>query len=174
MDAPDALDANGLRVVTMTPTLAPALNRFHEQLSAATITRRFFSVHPHLSPEELTRFTTVDHLDREALVALDDADEIVAVARFDRLSPGSSTAEVAFVVTDRWQHLGIGTALFARLAARSAELGVDTFIADTLATNRAMLAVFQHAGFPLRAQFDEGVVSVTIELAAEPSRKERR
>jgi RimJ/RimL family protein N-acetyltransferase len=161
----DALEANGLTVVTMTPALAPALNDFHEQLSATTISRRFFSVHPHLSPDELARFTTVDHHDREALVALDDEGRIVAVARFDRLDPGSTTAEVAFVVDDEWQHRGIGGAMFARLAARAAELGVRRFVADTLASNRAMLAVFQHAGFPTRAQFDEGVVQITIELA---------
>ena len=162
--ASDVIEDGGLRVVPMTPDLAGALDAFHETLTVATTRSRFFNVHPHLSPDELTRFSTVDHRDREALVALDPAGAIVAVARFDRLG-GSSTAEVAVVVADDWQHRGIGAALFSRLAARAVELGVDQLVADTLAGNRPMRAVFRHAGFPCREQLEDGIVRVTIELA---------
>jgi RimJ/RimL family protein N-acetyltransferase len=160
----EPLERLGLRVIAMTPTLAPALTRFHETLTAATTHSRFFAVHPHLSPAELIRFTTVDHQDREALVALDDDGEIVAVARFDRLSGSPSVAEVAFVVADAWQHHGVGTALFARLASQAAELGVEQFVAETMAGNRAMRAVFRHAGDAATEQLDDGIVRLTIEL----------
>ena len=161
--APDALDRLGLRVVAMSSDLAAALVRFHESLSAETTRSRFFTLHPHLSPSEVARFTTVDHQQREALVALDDASEIVAVARFDAIA--SHTAEVAFVVADAWQHCGIGSALFARLAARAQELGVEDLVADTLAGNRAMRAVFRHAGHAVDEHLAYGVVTVTIELS---------
>ena len=49
-------------------------------------------------------------------------DEIVAVARFDRLGDPSE-AEVAFVVADSWQELGLGTVLFRRLAGRAVSRG---------------------------------------------------
>jgi RimJ/RimL family protein N-acetyltransferase len=155
----------GLRFIAMTPTRAPALTRFHETLTAATTHSRFFAVHPHLSPAELIRFTTVDHQDREALVALDDDGEIVAVARFDRLSGSPSVAEVAFVVADAWQHHGVGTALFARLASQAAELGVEQFVAETFAGNRAMRAVFRHSGYAVTEQLDDGIIRLTIELS---------
>ena len=60
---------------------------------------RFFAIHPHLSDKEVKRFTTVDHHDREALVALVD-DELIGVARYDR-APDAREAEVAFVVSRR-------------------------------------------------------------------------
>jgi RimJ/RimL family protein N-acetyltransferase len=161
---PDELERLGLRVVAMSPALAPALNRFHERLTPATIRNRFFSLHPHLSPAELERFTSVDHDDREALVALDGEGEIVAVARFDRLAPGARTAEVAFVVADAWQHRGVGGALFARLAARAREVGLTRLVADTRADNQAMRAVFRHAGLAHRETLEQGFARITMDL----------
>ena len=149
----------------MSPELAPALDRFHEGLSPATTRNRFFSLHPHLSAAELERFTNVDHVDRDALVVIDREGLVVAVARFDRLSEGSPTAEVAFVITDRWQHHGVGSALFARLAARASEVGVTRFVADTLADNSAMRALFRHAAPACRETVAQGVVHITIDLA---------
>ena len=155
----------GLTVEPMDPGFAAALVRFHESLSPATTRSRFFMAHPHLTVTEVIRFTDVDHDDREALVVLDGDRELVAVARFDRFSPGSAVAEVAFVVADTWQHHGIGAAVFAALGQRATELGVRRFVADTLAGNRAMRAVFRHAGHPMTEVVVDGIVRVTIELA---------
>ncbi len=163
-DEPDRLDRLGLRVVVMSPELAPALNQFHEHLTPATIRNRFFSSHPHLTTEELEQFTSVDHVDVDALVALDGEGEIVAVARFIRLGHASTTAEVAFVVADRWQRRGIGGALFARLVPRAKAVGITRFVADTLSGNRAMRSVFRNAGLAHRESVAQGVVRVTMDL----------
>ena len=163
--APDALDRLGAQVAPISPALAPALVRFHESLSPATTRNRFFAVHPHLSIDEVTRFTTVDHLEREALVALDGDGEIIAVARFDVLPGPARAAEVAFVVADTWQHRGVGSALFARLAARAREVGVRQLVAETLPGNRAMRTVFLHAGLPCVERVADGVVTVSLQLA---------
>ncbi|MGP8009874.1 MAG: N-acetyltransferase family protein, partial [Acidimicrobiales bacterium] len=69
---------------------------FHSHLSFDSIYRRYFSLHPELSADEVRHFTQVDYVDRLALV-IEDGDEIVAVGRYDRY-PESPTAEVAFVV----------------------------------------------------------------------------
>jgi GNAT superfamily N-acetyltransferase len=145
---------------------AAALLRFHHQLSPETTYRRFFSVHPELSSGELERFTHVDHQDREAIVATVD-EEIVAVARFDRVA-SSGDAEVAFVVADCWQGEGLGRALFDRLAARAVELGVERFVAEVLLHNRRMLDVFHHAGLPVTTSLRDGVVHVVLELGGDP------
>jgi RimJ/RimL family protein N-acetyltransferase len=158
------LDDLGLQVVPMSADLAAALVRFHDALSTASTRSRFFAVHPHLSADEVTRFTTVDHQQREALVALDADGEIIAVARFDVLAGELPTAEAAFVVADAWQHHGVGSALFTRLVVRARELGVERLVAETLAENRAMRAVFRHAGHRVEERLVGGVVAVTIEL----------
>jgi len=149
----------------MGPADAERLVRFHAGLSPETVYRRFFSLHPQLSPDELYRFTHVDHRDREPIVA-SDGTEIVAVARFDR-SPDPTVAEVAFVVADPWQGRGLGSLLFRRLAERARAVGVRRFVADTLPENGRMLAVFHHAGVPVASSHSDGVVH--LELVLDPA-----
>ena len=155
-------DGSVVTLVPMAPEDAERLVRFHSVLSPATVYRRFFSFHPALSPDELYRFTHVDHRDREAIVA-SDGTEIVAVARFDR-DADPTVAEVAFVVADAWQGRGLGSLLFGRLARRAREVGVTRFVADTLAENSRMLAVFLHAGVPSRSSSSDGVVHLELLL----------
>lgn len=155
-------DGSVVTVLPMGPEEAERLVRFHHRLSAETTRRRFFSVHPELSATELERFTHVDHVDREAFIAVADG-EIVAVARFDRIGDGAA-AEVAFVVADSWQGRGLGTSLLAHLADRARELGVKRFVAETLSENGPMLAVFRHAGLPITERVAGGVVDVAIDL----------
>ena len=142
-------------------TDAGRLVAFHRRCSIETTRLRFFTVHPELRPEELHRFTHVDHLDREAIVAVVD-DEIVGVARYDR-TPGGE-ADVAFVVEDAWQGRGLGALLFEALARCARCAGIDVLTAQTLAENRRMLAVFRHAGHRVRTRFEDGVVDVEIDL----------
>lgn len=141
---------------------APALVRFHEALSDQTSRRRFFNVHPHLSVGELARFTTVDHTDREALVML-LGNEIMAVGRLDR-EPGTARAEVAFVVSDAWQHRGAGTLLLAGLVAFARSIGVRELVADTLVDNRPMIDLFQRSGLVTATSSEQGVLHLTLTL----------
>lgn len=167
-DAEHVLLPGGLRVdfLPIQPSDEDRLHEFHHRLSPETIRRRFLYVHPELSPAELRRFTHVDHVDREAIVAVADG-EIVAVARFDRSDSGLD-AEVAFVVADSWQGRGLGTALLSRLAARARDVGITRLIAATLPDNEPMLSVFRHAGLPITECSGEGVIEVTIDLAVCP------
>jgi RimJ/RimL family protein N-acetyltransferase len=155
-------DGSVVVLLPMAPEEAERLVRFHHRLSAETTRRRFFSVHPELSPAELERFTNVDHVDREAFIAVGDG-EIVGVGRFDRIGD-RDTAEVAFVVVDTWQGRGVGSALFAHLIERARELEICRFVAETLPENGAMLAVFRHAGLPITERLTGGVVEVAIDL----------
>ena len=146
------LDGTTVDIEPMRASDVDRLDQFHHTLSGETIRLRFFGVHPALSDQELHRFTHVDHVDREALVAVHEG-EIVGVARFDRLSDGGDEAEVAFV-----------SVLFERLAARARQLGVRRFVADTLFLNRRMLAVFRATGLRHAESFEDGVVHVILEL----------
>jgi GNAT superfamily N-acetyltransferase len=159
-------DGTAVEIEPMHRTDSGRLESFHHTLSPETIRLRFFYLHPHLSEEEVQRFTHVDHDDREALVAVHDG-EIIGVARFDRLEDAAD-AEVAFVVADAWQGRGLGSLLFRRLAARAAEVGVRRFVAETLFRNRRMLAVFRHAGLPYVESMDGDVVSIVLELSPAP------
>ena len=141
---------------------AAGLLRFHGTLSTETTYLRFFCVHPQLSKYELERFTHVDHRDREAIVATID-DDIAGVARYDRLD-NQQDAEVAFVVTDRWQGHGLGSAMFRELAQRARQAGITRFVADTLPSNSKMLTVFHDTGLSMTSKLRDGVVHLVIHL----------
>ena len=149
------------------PDDAPGLVAFHAGLSAHSIYLRFFSFHPVLSFAEVVRFTQVDYRDRLALV-VEAGGRLVAVGRYDRLD-GSGTAEVAFVVSDEFQHQGLGTLLADELAGAARVRGVTDFVADTLPDNSGMLELFHDMGFPGTSTFDGGVVRVRFPIAPVPA-----
>lgn len=155
-------DGRVIRMRPIEPTDGDRLMRFHESLSSETVRLRFFVLHPHLSAEEITRFTTVDHHDREALVALSE-DELVGVARYDRVDE-SPDAEAALVVADAWQGTGLGSILLARLAARARAERIERFVADTLAENHRMLRVFAHSGLVASRSWEYGVTHLVMPL----------
>jgi GNAT superfamily N-acetyltransferase len=162
----EVVTAAGLRyrVRPIRPDDGPRLVTFHESLSTRSVYLRFFTLHPTLSEAEVRRFTTVDYVDRLALVAT-AGDRLIAVGRYDR-PPEATEAEVAFVVADEYQHHGIGSLLLDDLADAARARGITTFRADTLAENHPMLDVFRHAGFPVTTRTEYGTVSLRFPIAA--------
>ena len=156
-----------------------ALQRFHVRQSERSTYMRFFAAMARLSPRDLTRFTVVDHHDRVALVAVatvpgaDGAgahEEIIGVARFDRIAPGE--AEVAFNISDTHQGRGLGSVLLEHLAAAAREVGVRRFTAEVLPQNGKMLTVFREAGYKTTQHVDDGIVTVSIDL--DPTERSRQ
>ncbi len=169
----DALLSDG-RVVQVRPidsSDATRLVRFHESLSPETTRLRFFAIHPYLTDREVARFTTVDHHDREALVALVD-DELIGIARYDR-SPDTDEAEVALVVADAWQGTGVGSLLLEHLAARARSEGLTRFVADTLTENRRMQRVFVDSGLAPVRTWEQGVEHLVMDLDVSDELDER-
>lgn len=154
-------DGRTARLRPIRPQDAADLTRFHGQLSDQTIYFRFFAPHPRLSDAELRRFTGVDHHDRVALIVIMRG-HIVGVGRYDRIE--HDQAEVAFVIRDDHQGLGIGSLLLEHLAAAARENGIGRFVADVLPGNARMLATFRYAGFEVAQGYDDGVVSLSLDI----------
>ena len=163
-------DGGTIHVRPVRPDDRTAIAELHDRLSDETVYLRFFSPIPHLPNALLERFTVVDYVDRLALVA-ELGDQIVAVARYDRL-PGREEAEVAFVVEDAHQGRGVGMLLLEHLAGAAKEAGIRRFVAETLPGNNRMLGVFYDAGFGAERRFDSGVVRVSF--AIEPTEESVR
>ena len=145
------------------PGDASALVEFHARLSSDAVYRRYFSFHPELSETEVTWLTTVDYVERLALV-VEIGDDLVAVGRYDRL-PGTETAEVAFLVADDFQHRGLGMLLLQNLATAARGQGITTFVAETQASNRDMMGVFEGSGFDVTSSLDAEIISVKFRIA---------
>jgi len=120
------------------------LDRLFSRLSPQSVHYRFFSPIARPPRAALLHLAHVDHVRRDALVAL-DGDEIVAVARYDGGRDGDRTpsnqAEIALTVEDAWQHRGVGYRLACRLAALATDRGYEMFVATMLPDNRAALGL---------------------------------
>lgn len=158
-------DGGTVHLRPIVPSDGDALTAFHGRMSERTRYLRYFGAYPQIPPRDLERFTTVDHHDRVAFVAL-LGDDIVAVARYERIDKGPS-AEVAFVVEDRHQSRGLGPIFLEHLAAAARESGIERFVAEVLAENAAMLGVFRAAGYHLVREMEEGVFH--LEFAIDPT-----
>ncbi|WTL36419.1 GNAT family N-acetyltransferase [Nocardia sp. NBC_01503] len=166
----DVLAADGgvVRLRPITPDDAAGLERFHTGLSDRTRYLRYFGPYPRMTPKDLYRTTHVDYRDRVGLV-IELGDEIIAVGRYEHLSDraGARSAEVAFVVADHHQGRGLGSILLEHLAGAAAENTIETFVAEVLAENNAMVTVFRDAGYQVQRSRDGSVLH--LEFAIDPT-----
>ena len=163
-------DGSMAHVRPIMPADADRLRRFHAGQSAESIYLRFFAPLKVLSDKDVARFTEVDYDWRVALVATVHG-EIIGIARYDRLD--TTTAEVAFHISDAHQGKGVGSVLLEHLAAIGQERGVAKFVADVLPQNRKMIQVFTDAGYEVSYHFDDGVIAVALQDRADRSSPRR-
>jgi acetyl coenzyme A synthetase (ADP forming)-like protein len=137
----------------------PAIRAFLDGVSEESIGFRFFGT-PSL--EWVSDWSVdVDYADRFALVAeIGDPRLIVAHAAYVRIDARS--AEVAFLVADRWQGKGISTVLLAQLAEVAARQGISTFTAEVLPHNHRMIEVFRQSGFPVEMRSAPDAIQIEL------------
>ena len=121
------------------PDDAPLFCRLWDRLSPETVYRRFHAP-LRCPPAEAHRLVEVDHDLREALVAVVGG-EVVGVARYDRSPADPRTADVAVVVEDAWQGVGVGRQLLGELTELAARRGVRSFTADVQTDNDRMVGL---------------------------------
>jgi GNAT superfamily N-acetyltransferase len=127
-------------------------------LSDASVHARFLAARPTLSVNELAFFTEIDHVDHEAIGALDPVTQNgVGVARYVR----------ELERPHAWQHRGLGGKLLRRLCARAAENRIRVFSATLFAANDAMLALFERLGEVTVTRRDGATIEITVELPME-------
>jgi RimJ/RimL family protein N-acetyltransferase len=130
---------------------------------------RFFSNKAKFTDEELRQATEVDFTDVVALVAVVEEageDRIVGGGRYLRIGSSRPTqrAEVAFLIDDSHQGLGIGSHLFNHLVAIARAAGIVQFEAEVLPANQGMLRLFSRSGFPVTKTATPEAVHLAIDL----------
>ena len=160
-------DGTTMRLRPPTRDDEDALVAFLERLSAESRYLRFHG-HPRVGPALVEATLDPDWLERGALagtIAGDGGERVVALGSYVRLRD-PSRAEVAFAVADELQGKGVGTRLLEQLAQEAANAGIERFIAEVLGGNRAMLGVFEQAGFELTREWQSGVTEVELAIDA--------
>ena len=173
------VDGSTIGIKSMHADDRDRLIAFFDSLSMESRRRRFFSALPRLEGPLLDRLLDIDQTATIALVAERDG-EIVGVGRANRIPDlhSGAVAEVAFVVSDRLQGLGIGTLLLEGLASRARVVGIASFVAATQADNGSMLRVFRNAGYHAmikRDPEDASLINISFPIEEdETSRTARR
>ena len=140
-------------------------------LERETIYSRFFGFKEALSEEELARIAATDFV-RDVLLVVTcgehDCEVIIGAGSFGQVDAAgeASVAEVAFLVEEDYQGQGIAGRLLTHLTSIARDRGVMQFVAEVLADNRPMLAVFARSGLPMWRRQVGGVVKVELALNA--------
>jgi protein lysine acetyltransferase len=144
-----------------------------ERLSPESRYRRFFRPLDRLSERDLAYLTEIDHIDHEALAAIDPTSgDLVGVARYVR-GAEPQLAEVSVAVGDPWQRRGVATALLERLVERAREAQITHFVALVLDENVEAIRLFEQRvpGHAQPRRSASGHLELEIELP-EPGRLE--
>lgn len=144
------------------------LQAFHN-LEAESVYTRFFHHKKTLTDAELRAATEIDFEKTVALVATvgeKDEEVIIGVGRYVRYGDARSlpSAELSFTVEEDYHGQGLASRLLRHLAGIGREKGLAQFEADVLLENKAMIAVFERSGLPMKKAFDGGNLHVTLSL----------
>jgi GNAT superfamily N-acetyltransferase len=107
-----------------------------------------------------------DHVGLVATFGTDPGQPLIGAGRYIVSERGlKHRAEVGFAVLEEHQGKGIGSLLLRHLAIVGRAQGVCEFLADVLADNSRMIAVFEGSGFPIKRSTEHGVERVLLTIA---------
>ena len=165
-----------IRFRAIKPSDEEEMRRLFYRFSDQSVYYRYFApiqVMPHSKMQEYVNVDFSQVLSIVGLVGESGPGHIIAEARFikDHRRP---CADVAFVVDERYQNMGIASYLYKMLIRYAKDRGILGFTADILASNKAMMNVFEKGGEIITAKLEYGVYHLEIPFSAEKSSTEEQ
>jgi len=151
-------DGSTIRVRPVRPDDDQDLIELFARLSRESLMMRFHGMR-HVTRSDIRSFVDVDYRTKFSLVAETAAGSeprIIALGSYVTIGP--SRAEMAIVVDDPFHGKGVGSILLEHLSEAAVEAGIDTFEAEVLSANRAMLEVMHATELPLHSDVSSGVI----------------
>jgi acetyltransferase len=158
-------DSTGVNIRPIRPEDEPAMVRFHETLSERSVYLRYFhllNLEQRIQHERLTRICFIDY-DREMALVAESKGEILGVGRMMKVH-GTTEAEVAVLISDKYQGRGLGKELLARLLIVARDEKLTKVTADILPDNREVMRICEKLGFTLKHSLDDEVVRAEFTL----------
>jgi len=164
-------DGTQVRIRPIRPEDEPLIVKFHQGLSDESVYTRYFQflrLSDRIAHERLTRICFIDY-DREMALVAELQDPVsgeVSILGVGRLSRahGKNEAELAALVTDKYQGKGLGTELWRRLIEIAREEKISKLVADILPENLDMQRVAKRLGFKTHLETLEQLIKAEIEL----------
>jgi acetyltransferase len=162
------------------PEDEPLWLEMFQNFSEESIRYRFFQVLKDTPHETRVRYCNIDY-DREIAIVAELTEEgrkrILGVARVS-IEPDGRTGEIAFIVADPWQGLGLGTKLVDYVLEICADMKLETIYAIMLADNYRAMGLMKKMGFTVKYMDDgttKGMLSIREEArCAEPKTVEEK
>jgi acetyltransferase len=159
-------DGARVRLRLARPSDATRVRDFLENLSPETRRRRFFTAMPEVSDTIVRHFTFYDPRQRLIVVAMTmNEHHEVMVGLADVALQETGVAELAVVVDDDSQSLGVGKLLTEVIASLALRQGATHLRAELLEHNEPMLRLMQRLGRTVRT-VEDGTSRVLTRLPA--------
>jgi acyl-CoA hydrolase/GNAT superfamily N-acetyltransferase len=163
---------NGLKVRfrAIKPSDEEAMRRLFYRFSNQTVFRRFLfpiSTMPHNKMQEYVNVAYSHMMSVVALVGESDQETIIAEARYVK-DEKSGYGDLAFVVDEDYQGIGIGSYLYEMLIRLAKDRGLKGFTAEVLPANQSMMKVFENGLLPVNARVEQGLSRLTISFDEQP------
>jgi RimJ/RimL family protein N-acetyltransferase len=158
---------NGLeiRFRAIRPSDEEEMRRLFYRFSDDAVYYRYFTPIRSMPHTKMQQYVNVDHNRFMSIIGLEGdvgKGKIIAEARYAKLNV-RPYADVAFIVDEAYQGLGIASYLLRMLIRAAKEQGLKGFIASVLGSNRAMMKVFEKSGLNLQALPEEdGTISIVM------------
>jgi acyl-CoA hydrolase/RimJ/RimL family protein N-acetyltransferase len=159
-------DGVSVRFRAIKPSDEEEMRRLFYRFSDQSVYYRYFAPIKTMPHSKMQGYVNVDFSRVMSIVGVvgePGQGHIIAEARFIRNEKGP-TADMAFVVDEKYQGIGIASELYKLLIRLAKDRGIQYLTADVLATNKGMMKVFEKEGAPVTARLDYGVYHLTIPL----------
>ncbi len=164
------LDGTPVLLRPVQPEDKPLLKSAIHNLSSEDRYNRFFQPVNTLTDDMLRKFTEIDHVDEEAIGALDISKSPVAplgIVRYVREPENRMIAEIAVTIVSGYHGRGLGSLLLATLAKRAIENDIECFSAVVLDGNVKMKKLLDQLD-PISKVNSKGIVNYRIALHKNP------
>lgn len=134
------------------------------RISPESLYMRFLKYYRVLPEDMLYHLTHLDYVDRFALAAVieeEGKEAIIAVARYAHESQEDLT-DLAIVVRDDWQNLGLGMSLLMKIVDAGREHGIDRFVSMMDPGNIVIRQTLARLGYEVSYTLRNGVFQVEI------------
>ena len=157
-------NGQGLLIKPATKNDIPLVEKFMNSVSRESLRMRFMASISQVSENFIKDLCNGDFKQSACLLAISgEGNKAKITGLGNYIAVGNQrTAEVAFLIGDKFQGLGIGTLLLERLAGLAIANGFVEFEAEVLPDNQPMINVFNSAGFEKHQVW--GTDTVHIEL----------
>jgi GNAT superfamily N-acetyltransferase len=141
----------------------PMLKDFFYSLSDESLYQRFISARRDIPHEVLQSLVAVDYFQKMVLVAVVEKDgkEMICGLGQWGMNSDTYTADIALVVRDNFQNMGVARELLVYLTYLAKKQGLLGFTAEVLAGNDPVFRLFQRMGFDLKMRREAGVYEIT-------------